>query len=313
MPTFYVLSGPDLGKTFEVGVGAVIGRVPECDVVVRGGAVSRKHARLDQVDGIWTLVDLDSRNGIHCEGVRRKRIDLQDGQLFEIGKLELRFRADVGVAPPARVTPKVEPTPPASREPAPSDESDLSAPSEGVADPNLETGIDEADDPEIRFDSDEDEDEVDFGGEIEFEDEDLFDAPAPAPKAPPSPPPSAPASRPAAAAPAAAPRPASAPSAAPPASRPAANAPRRSMGGGGGVAEVRDAGRPALQFSKQAHTDSFFSSDLSQYPLWVKWLAGLLALALFVGLFYVAFRSSASLKERAVGGGDVEVIDDEGY
>lgn len=46
----------------------VIGRHPECDVVLSGPAVSRRHARLRFRDGIWILEDLESTNGTVVNG-----------------------------------------------------------------------------------------------------------------------------------------------------------------------------------------------------------------------------------------------------
>jgi len=256
MPTFYVLSGNDLGKTYAVGEGALFGRTPECEVVLRGGGVSRRHARLEREDEDWVLVDLGSRNGTHCEGRRRERLELRDGLLFELGQVELRVRLEAAGEAPPPATPERAPTP-VEREPAPE-----VSPSAEVEEP---------------------EPELDLGDEIELEGEELLDAPPPRPIAGPA--------RSAPPAPAA-------PRAAPPGA--AASAPRA-----GGV-DVRDAGRQVLQFSKHHQERGFFSSDLAQYPAWVRLLAAILALALFVGVAYLAFRGTGALKERAVGGVEVE-------
>ena len=68
----------------------VIGRHPECDVVLGGPAVSRRHARLRFRDGIWILEDLDSTNGTAVNGrplVGRYR--LEPGDRVGIGDEEL--------------------------------------------------------------------------------------------------------------------------------------------------------------------------------------------------------------------------------
>jgi hypothetical protein len=57
----------------------LIGRHPNCDVVLRGPAVSRHHARLTFRDGTWVLQDLDSTNGTTLNGARVGRCQLRPG------------------------------------------------------------------------------------------------------------------------------------------------------------------------------------------------------------------------------------------
>jgi pSer/pThr/pTyr-binding forkhead associated (FHA) protein len=265
MPVIYVLSGPDLGRTFDVEDGALFGRSPDCQVVLRDTGVSRRHARLELRGKTWLLVDQGSRNGISRDGQRLKELELEDGTLFEIGHLELRFRLQAqGVvgAPPPRTPPELE----------------------------VERATQDL--PHIRFDDDEQDEPEPSGraGEIVLEDEEWLESPPPTP--------------PATAAPRtmAAPRPVTAgtrPSPLPTRSAPPArDVPARGV-------EVRDAGRQILQYSKVPERRGFFQSDLGQYPLWVRLAAGLLVAAVFVAVFYFAYRSMGALKERAVGVEDV--------
>jgi len=94
MARLYVLSGPDLGKSFEVAQGAVLGRSNECAAVLRDHSVSRLHARLECQGGRWSLVDLNSRNGIVVAGLKSLRVELVDGGEFQLGEVLLRFRAE---------------------------------------------------------------------------------------------------------------------------------------------------------------------------------------------------------------------------
>ncbi|MBN2217304.1 MAG: SpoIIE family protein phosphatase [Pirellulales bacterium] len=48
----------------------VLGRNPDCDIVVDAGAVSRQHAQLVRVDGRFYVEDLKSRNGTFLNGQR---------------------------------------------------------------------------------------------------------------------------------------------------------------------------------------------------------------------------------------------------
>jgi len=64
----------------EGGGERVIGRDPDCDIVLDDDRVSRHHARLIQDEGAWRLHDLGSTNGTSLEGR-----PLQDAVLGERG------------------------------------------------------------------------------------------------------------------------------------------------------------------------------------------------------------------------------------
>jgi hypothetical protein len=75
----------------------VIGRTPVgCDLAIRDGLVSRKHAAVIRRDDMYYVKDLDSTNGIHYKGMQidNKRID--EGDVFQIGTSELRFTYRAG-------------------------------------------------------------------------------------------------------------------------------------------------------------------------------------------------------------------------
>ena len=109
MARLYVLSGPDLGKSFEVAPGATLGRATDCAAVMRDHSVSRQHARLECHDDQWSIVDLDSRNGLLVDGKKTKRAELPDGIEFKVGEVLVRFRSTVAEVPPP---PKPAPAPP---------------------------------------------------------------------------------------------------------------------------------------------------------------------------------------------------------
>jgi len=280
MPTLFVLSGPDIGCTHDLGDGAVLGRTSDCDAILHEGSVSRRHARLEKHGEQWILVDLDSRNGISLEGRRQERLELSDGLEFRIGKLELRFRVDVlGES----LIDRPRETSPAPAAPAAPAEEQL---------------------PAIEFHGagvggDEPEDFSGFGDEIEIEGEELIDAP-PAPQASSAPPPAS-ATTPA--------RPSTPPTSRPAASRPSSPAPApRTASSSSSPVEVRDTGRKVLQYSKVPQRSGIGGADLAQFPLWVRLLVAALALVFFAGVFYVAFYGTAALKGDAA----VEEVDDSG-
>ncbi len=70
MPRIFVLSGPDVGANHDVSSGATFGRAAECTVPLHDNSVSRQHARLEEHDGDWHVVDTGSRNGLFVRGSR---------------------------------------------------------------------------------------------------------------------------------------------------------------------------------------------------------------------------------------------------
>ena len=80
------------GKRMPIGPGgAVIGRSRDCDIVLQDSNVSRRHAEI-RPDGVgWTIVDLDSTNGIEVDGKRVKVLALTNGAHFTIGTTEVSF------------------------------------------------------------------------------------------------------------------------------------------------------------------------------------------------------------------------------
>ena len=87
------------------------------DFRLRDRAVSRAHVRILREDSLFTLVDLNSPNGVYLNGRRVKcSASLSDGAVIELGQTLLRFQAAVEESPPPAETTE----PPALSEPAPS-------------------------------------------------------------------------------------------------------------------------------------------------------------------------------------------------
>ena len=69
----------------------VLGRSKDADIQIPDPNVSRRHAEL-RYDGTgYTLVDLDSTNGIEVDGKRVKELPLVDGTTFNLGSTEISF------------------------------------------------------------------------------------------------------------------------------------------------------------------------------------------------------------------------------
>lgn len=71
------------------GEDLLIGRHPDCDIVLAGSSVSRRHARLTFRDGAWILQDLDSTNGTVVNSARVGRCRLNAGDRLVIGDTQL--------------------------------------------------------------------------------------------------------------------------------------------------------------------------------------------------------------------------------
>ena len=274
MPTLYVLSGPDLGRIHEVTDGVVLGRANECDVVLHAASISRRHARLSHEEGSWFVVDLGSRNGVFLGEQRGLRLELSDGAVFRLGDLELRFRLAEATLDP--VAPAVAPA---------------------AVEPEFDESIEF--DEGIEFEEPEElEADLVGGVEIELENEEALDAPPPLPSAAPQP-----AVGPAASAAKAA----VAPSREAEQRRAAAlerASTRASLAGQAGGATggvVADSGRKVLRYSREADDAGFASADLSQYPAWVRALIALLAIGVFVAVFWFAMKGTEFLKGRSAG------------
>jgi adenylate cyclase len=78
--------------TFSSGE-VVIGRSPECQVVLRDFGISRTHARVlvDEDEGVCRIQDLKSKNGTLVNGVQVVEAPLRDGDRIQLGKIELTF------------------------------------------------------------------------------------------------------------------------------------------------------------------------------------------------------------------------------
>ena len=105
----FVLAGHDLGRSFAVRDGDVLGRGRDCQVRLGDRSISRHHARIVLRAGRWTVEDLDSRNGLHVGGRRVRRAELSDHDEFLLGELPVRARLeDEGAPSTASATPYEE-------------------------------------------------------------------------------------------------------------------------------------------------------------------------------------------------------------
>ncbi len=96
MAVLQVLKGLNPGQQFPLeGPKAVLGRHPDCQIVLDAGAVSRKHAQIIVEGGDFFVEDLESRNGTFVNGqqiVGRQR--LQDNDRIKICDLLFTFHRE---------------------------------------------------------------------------------------------------------------------------------------------------------------------------------------------------------------------------
>ena len=67
----------------------VIGRLAECDFIVKEASVSRVHAEVFWRPAGWCVRDVDSRHGIRINGASTKMGRLKDGDTLQLGDLYL--------------------------------------------------------------------------------------------------------------------------------------------------------------------------------------------------------------------------------
>ena len=93
MAVLEMLGGKSPGKRFRIeGPRAVLGRHPDCDIVLDAGAVSRQHAQISYVDGQYVVEYLHSRNGTFVNGEQiQSPQKLQDGDRVKICDLSFNF------------------------------------------------------------------------------------------------------------------------------------------------------------------------------------------------------------------------------
>ncbi|HEV2784519.1 MAG TPA: FHA domain-containing protein [Actinophytocola sp.] len=71
----------------------VVGRHPDCDIVLADLTISRRHAELRRTGTGFTVTDLGSLNGTYLNGNPVDSARLTDGDHLGIGKYRLVFRA----------------------------------------------------------------------------------------------------------------------------------------------------------------------------------------------------------------------------
>jgi hypothetical protein len=91
------LTGPWVGQSFTLGPKNLIGRSREADLCLEDDSVSRRHAEIDQIGGIWVLRDLSSVNGTLVNGNEVSgQIELWSGDVIRLGDIEMAYQDTIG-------------------------------------------------------------------------------------------------------------------------------------------------------------------------------------------------------------------------
>ena len=69
----------------------VVGRTGENDIAINHKSISRHHAKIVREGSHYVILDLESANGVRVGGVEGDRIELQSGDIIELGEVRLRF------------------------------------------------------------------------------------------------------------------------------------------------------------------------------------------------------------------------------
>jgi pSer/pThr/pTyr-binding forkhead associated (FHA) protein len=87
-----VLTSELAGHEFSlVRASVVIGRTEENDIVINHRSISRHHAKIVREGDRYTIVDLQSANGVRVNNEDYERVELNPGDVVELGHVKLRF------------------------------------------------------------------------------------------------------------------------------------------------------------------------------------------------------------------------------
>src|SRR5437660_1022837 len=94
VPTLQIVSGPLIGRLFKVDRDLlIIGRNPDCDLVLEPKSVSRRHAAVVRRGSDYLLKDLGSTRGTFVNGQRLTQpVVIRDGCVIQVGELQLVFK-----------------------------------------------------------------------------------------------------------------------------------------------------------------------------------------------------------------------------
>lgn len=96
MPYLDAITGPAMGRRYPLENSQyVMGRHPDCDIVLESGSVSRQHAKISKSGSNFVLEDLKSRNGTFVNGrLINESTKLLEGDSIRICDIELNYHEE---------------------------------------------------------------------------------------------------------------------------------------------------------------------------------------------------------------------------
>lgn len=90
--TLVMRQGGTAGEKFALDqVLTRLGRHPECEISLDDITVSRRHAEISRVGGVYTVRDIGSLNGTYVNQQRIDEAPLRQGDEVQVGKFRLVF------------------------------------------------------------------------------------------------------------------------------------------------------------------------------------------------------------------------------
>jgi ribosomal protein L37E len=87
------LEGAQAGELFTLKHRCVVGTAPDCDVVLRDGSISGRHAEFIATGGGYRINDLGSTNGTFVNDKRVTSHDLVDNDNVRLGRTAFKFKS----------------------------------------------------------------------------------------------------------------------------------------------------------------------------------------------------------------------------
>lgn len=102
----------DTGESYPITTFPfVIGRGTECDLVLQGKGISRKHVEIVFQSGRFVINDLESLNGLKVNGYKVARVILEEDDVIKLGDISLVFNSGSGALANAGESMSADPKP----------------------------------------------------------------------------------------------------------------------------------------------------------------------------------------------------------
>ena len=86
-----VITQDGVARDVVLNSGDVLGRTAQNEIPLKVAEASRQHCKFTYEDSSWFVEDLGSSNGTQVNGRKVTKFELQDGDVIQVGKVELRF------------------------------------------------------------------------------------------------------------------------------------------------------------------------------------------------------------------------------